>query len=478
MIFSIARKEFRDAWRDGRFRVAAVVVLALLGVSIYLAYQQVDRIQHEREEAAHNERHAWLEQGQKNSHSAAHYGVYVFKPVAPLGIFDRGLEPFLGTSLFLEAHKQNAATGLPAQDATAMRRFGELTAATAMQMLAPLVIVLLTFGALSGERQSGTLRQLLSLGVTPRQVVFGKAVGLGAALLVLFVPVLVVGGIALSKLSGSEAWGGGSWDGGWSRFVWIGVAYSLYLLAVLAISLTVSAISSTPRTALAILLGLWAVNTLLAPRLASDYARAQEPTPSLAEFEADRDEELTKKGLYGHHPHGEWVTKLRDETVAEFPDRRKAQAVFQGRLMLALEERQAAVWGKHSANLWDKMEAQDRNVTWAGFASPLLGLRSASMILSGTDFSHHRHFMEEAERHRLKFVHVLNQYMIDNPDKAAGHGAVAGKELWEKLPQFQYEPPSNDDALSAATSGLTVLGFWAIAACVLLVLAAPRLKPM
>ena len=34
-------------------------------------------------------------------------------------------------SIFLEAHKQNAATGLPAQDATAMRRFGELTAADA-----------------------------------------------------------------------------------------------------------------------------------------------------------------------------------------------------------------------------------------------------------------------------------------------------------------------------------------------------------
>lgn len=473
MIASIALKEFRDAWRDGRFRVAAVLGLSLLAVSLILAWQQVERIQNEREDAARVERNNWLDQGEKNSHSAAHYGLYVFKPLAPLAVFDRGLEPFLGTSLFLEAHEQNAATGLPAQDATAMRRFGELTAAAATQLLAPLVIILLTFGALCGERQSGTLRQLMSLGVSPRQLVFGKAIGLGAALLTLFIPGAIGGGIALAKLSG-----GGGWDGAWSRFAWLMTSYGLYLLAVLGLCLAVSAICSTPRTALAILLGLWTANTVLAPRLASDFARWAKPTPSLIEFEKARDDELAEKGLIGHHPKGDWVTELQRETSAEFPNRQQARAVYAGRLMLALEERQAEVWGRHSAELWDRLEGQDRTVAWAGLASPLLGLRSASMALAGTDFSHHRHFLEAAEQHRREFVLVLNQYLIDNPQKVRGLGANAGRDLWEQLPAFEYTPPSSTTAVKAAAPGLTVLAFWAIGAWLLVALAAPRLKPM
>ena len=43
---------------------------------------------------------------------------------------------------FLEAHKQNLFAGRPAADAPPGARFGELTAATALQILVPLVIEL------------------------------------------------------------------------------------------------------------------------------------------------------------------------------------------------------------------------------------------------------------------------------------------------------------------------------------------------
>ena len=60
MIAAIARKEFLDAWRDGRFRIAAVVVLALLGVALLMAWQQVERTRTERAAAAAMERENWL----------------------------------------------------------------------------------------------------------------------------------------------------------------------------------------------------------------------------------------------------------------------------------------------------------------------------------------------------------------------------------------------------------------------------------
>jgi hypothetical protein len=84
MIAAIARKELLEAWRDGRFCLAGVVILALLGVALLLAWQQARLARTERAAAAALERENWLNQGEKNSHAAGHYGVYAFKPPAPL----------------------------------------------------------------------------------------------------------------------------------------------------------------------------------------------------------------------------------------------------------------------------------------------------------------------------------------------------------------------------------------------------------
>ncbi|MBM3833506.1 MAG: DUF3526 domain-containing protein [Verrucomicrobia bacterium] len=471
MIASIARKEFLDAWRDGRFRWAAAVMLLLLGVALLLAWQQVERTRAERAAATAMERENWLNQGEKNSHSAGHYGVYVFKPLPPLAVFDRGIEPFVGSTVFLEAHRQNQAAFLPAQDATAMRRFGELTAATGLQLLAPLLIVLLTFGALAGERERGTLRQVLSLGVRPRDLVLGKALGLGATLALLLLPVAVFGAMALTKLPGGDA------GGGWMRLAWMGGAYALYLAAILAVCLAVSAVASTARAALATLLVCWAANAVLAPRLATDLAQRILPTPKLLDFETAM-HKAVQEGIDGHNPRNERLQAFARETLKKHGKTRIEELPFNfdGLVMLESERMANEVYDHHFGKLWGRLEAQDRVVTWTGLVAPLLGLRSASMALAGTDFTHHRHFSAAAEQHRRDFVRVLNEDMMN--DTAGGHhGGTAGRELWEKLPAFSYNPPPSAHALRAATPGLIVLGLWAAAAWVALLRVVPRLKP-
>lgn len=469
MILSIARKEFIDTWRDGRFRWAAAIVLGLLGVALLLALQQVQRARTERTAASALERENWLNQGQKNSHSAGHYGVYVFKPMPALAILDRGIEPFVGTTVFLEAHRQNQAAFLPAQDATAMRRFGELTAATGMQMLAPLLIILLTFSALAGERERGTLRQVLSLGVHPRDLLLGKALGLGAVVLMLFFPVGLFGAIALEVLPGSDA------QGRWVRFAGLSFAYVLYLAAMLAFCLAVSAIMPTSRAALATLLVFWSANAILAPRLSTDIVQRLWPTPKLAEFEGELHKAL-QEGLDGHNPRNQRLQEFAQKVLREHGKTSIEELPFnfQGLVMLESERMANEVFDHHYGKLWDRLETQDRAVTWTGLAAPLLAIRSASMALAGTDFTHHRHFSIAAESHRRDFVRVLNEDMMNS---TGGHHAVAGRELWEKLPAFHYDPPRAASALKAAKSGVMVLALWAAGAWAALLLAAPRLKP-
>ena len=87
-------------------------------------YADVSR-QHATAQAA--TRAQWLQQPKKNPHSAAHYGVYAFKPKSQLAMVDTGIDPYVGVAVWLEAHKQNEFKYRPAQDRTAVQRFGEMT---------------------------------------------------------------------------------------------------------------------------------------------------------------------------------------------------------------------------------------------------------------------------------------------------------------------------------------------------------------
>ncbi len=468
MILVIARRELVDAWRDGRLRWAAGVSLLLLAVALLLGVEQGQRTRAEREAAARLERETWLEQGEKNAHSAGHQGVYVFKPVAPLAAFERGIEPFVGTTVFLEAHRQNHAAFLPAQDATAMRRFGELTAANALQLLMPLLVVLLSFATLAGERERGTLRQTLSLGVEPRTLVLGKALGLGAVLALLLVPVVLLGALVLVRTPAAEE------SGTLARLAALTLAYGLYLAGALGLCLLVSAVSRSARSALATLLVCWAANAVLAPRLAADLVRRFQPLPELAQFQTDLQRDLAK-GLDGHAPRDARLAKFAEETMQKHGVKRLEDLPFQfqGLVMLESERLANEVHDHHFGALWERIEAQDRSVTWAGLAAPLLALRSASMALAGTDFAQHRHFAQAAEEHRRKLVQVLNEEMMRQKDPHA----PAGRDLWERLPDFAHSLRAFPEALRTAGPGLLILLLWSASIWTALLLLAPRLQP-
>ena len=79
-----------------------------------------------------------------------------------------------------------------------MQRFGELTAAAVLQLLLPLLIILLGFSTFAGERESGTLRQVLSLGVDRHDLALG----------LLLVPAVLLGAAALTAAEADSASGG------------------------------------------------------------------------------------------------------------------------------------------------------------------------------------------------------------------------------------------------------------------------------
>jgi len=468
MIATIAKKEMTEMFRDGRFRLASAVVAILLLASLAAGWKQYANLKNQHDTAQRAERTNWLGQKPKNPHQGAHYGVYAFKPKSQLSTVDTGVDPYVGVAVYLEAHKQNEFKFRPAQDAaTSIQRFGELTAAVVLQVLIPLLIILLAFSTFAGEREQGTLRQLLSLGVERTHLSMGKALGVAAALAVVIVPATLIGVFALALTSGS-----GLLAVDVARtFLMVG-AYSLYFLIFLALSLAVSAWSSSSRVALVVLLSFWIMNSLIATRAFSDLAGFLHPTPSEVEFDTTLQRDLAdtkgldakldeiKAGLFQKYG----VNKLDDLPVN-----------FRAISLQEAEEHGYTVFEKHFGNVFDRFEEQNAVYQWGGVIAPLLAVRSLSMGLAGTDFAHHRHFTTAAENYRRTIIKHMNDDIFIHPTKA-GEEYVADAELWKKVPEFQYEAPGASWALSHYKTSIALLLLWLLSGTVVVAVASRRVQ--
>lgn len=453
MIALIASKDFLERRRDGRLYWAGGVVLVLLLVALAVGFGRQQEVRAEQQVAQALDHKDWLAQDKRHPHDAAHQGTHAFKPEAALAIVDPGINPYIGGTLWLQAHRQAEVKFRPAQDATGLQRFGDLSAGWILQVLGPLLVIVLGFNAFAGEREQGILRQTLSLGVSPLQLLWGKALALAAGLAVLLAPAALVAGAAVAI--GAEP---GEAGHALLRFGALALGYALYLAIFVFLVLGVSAASSTSRVAITVLLALWIANTVIAPRVLSELARAVHPSPTKLEFtrelaaglkaESDRvwqEAFGTTKRWSSDVPLNKWGLALQIDDNASY-----------------------AVLDRYYGKLWDTYRQQQQLQELSGLALPMLAVRAWSMGMAGTDFEHHRDFITAAEQHRRVVQNLMSDDLVAKADPLGNQhfSYQAGPELWAKVPPFHYH---------ARAAGWALLRNWpsfaVLAASLLLVLA-------
>jgi ABC-2 type transport system permease protein len=453
MVLTVARKEFRGMLRDGRVLAGALVLLLLAVLALASAAARYASLADERAIAQALIAEQWQGQGDKNPHSAAHYGVYAFRPVQPLGFFDPGVLPYAGVSIWLEAHKQNFATGRPADDMTPLARFGELSLAFILQALVPLGLLLMSHAAFAGEREHGTLRQVLAAGITPAKLFLGKFIGLGAAALVLLAPLGVLSLAALA-FAGEAA--------PWAAALSLLVVYLAYFALLLVLALVVSARAASSQAALLVLLAFWACMTFVVPRVAADVGRIVAPTPTMAEFQRAVEGDIAT-GMGGDPP-AERIARRREALLRLYKVSSESELPinFQGIVFAIQDELGHAVYDKQFGLLHDAIDRQADVIEAASLLSPRMALALVSQELAGTSLVHQRQFERGAERFRRELMDVLNRDITLN--SRAGQGDYrAGPELWRSTGEYRYVPEPLRLSWARCAAPLTVLALWGIA---------------
>lgn len=290
----IARHFIRTVWKGRVIIPIYIVWLALVLYAVTTGYATYTKQNQIRKDYQAKARQSWEANPDKHPHRMAHFGSFAFRIKHPLSMFDNGMESYTGNAVFLEAHKQNTANYSEASFSTGLLRFGEISLAMLLQTVLPLILFFLGFNAVAQQRENATLKILVSQGAGFRQIIWGNSIGLFAVGIAFLLPVLFSTIIMVAVQSNGEA-------GSVIRLAVISVSVIVFIWIISVLAIGVSAISSTGRTALLSLLGIWLMLAIVLPKTFQAIGSYIYPAPGKIQFQAAVEEDILQQGD-SHNP--------------------------------------------------------------------------------------------------------------------------------------------------------------------------------
>ena len=466
MFTLIVRKELQDLACSVRFAVTFGLVSLLVLLAFYLGAQH-HLESRDRYQAALAESQRQLE-GQ-NDWSGVEPAIFL--PPRPLAALVAGVDNDIGRTVDVGRGGLRAEGSRYGEEPLlALWRFLDLE--FVFQVVLSLFAILFAFDAVSGEKERGTLRLALSSAVPRDTYILGKLTGTLLGLIVpLLVPMLM--GCLLLGAMGVEM----SADD-WLRLALVLAAGLLFVGAVIALSILVSACTHRSSTSFLILLVLWIGAVLILPRASvlvaaravdvpsADEAMSQRARLSRQLWREDRraiqsfmDQRMT--GLEGNGD----AAEASAEQIAQV---RRLQAEINEFLDQRHEERKRRI-----ALLDARLEEESRNLRQRqqdlafGLArlSPAAALSLASTSLAGTSLALPRHFLEQARAYR----EVFDRFRKSKGSVSGGIRVMvraAGEQPEEtaidpsEMPVFEYRPPPVASLLREAVFDLGLLALY------------------
>lgn len=466
MMLRLLRLELELLLTDRRVRWIAAALFALMAVTFSISLQEAVRTSSEATRTSALERQRWLDQDPKNPHSAAHYGIWAFKPASPLATLEPGIEPYVGRMIRIEAHRYNDALYRAAQDRSPLARGGSTTVADILQLIVPLAAILLSFAAFAADRERGTLRMALGNGVDPSRLLLARFGALAVVTaLIIGIPSVLLGSIAIARL------GAGEWDA-WSRLSAWTLTQVVYALFFLLLGLLASLVAKSSRAALTACLLSWVVLCILAPRIAAAMIERVAPTPLYSETRARIEEQIK---LYNR---ADLHQQRQQAILAQYgvTDSKDLPIDLRGALMHDREQHDYAVFDRELGAFFARLAQQDTLQGLAGVLSPMIAAQAASAGLAGSDFRRHNDFLQGAENYRRVLSDTMNLDLVAHPTQG-GQAYLARREVWEKVPPFVYEPAPFRQSLYETATPLALLALWLVLTGFVTALAAKRIKP-
>lgn len=458
-IMHVFSHEINTKKRSAGLKTLFVIMQVLLLVSLLTGWSQYERTSVMQQQTQALVEQQWAEQPDRHPHRVAHFGHFTFRPPGALSFFDVGVSNFLGNSIFIEAHRQNSANFANDYDAATLLRFSELSVANILLVIWPLLLIAFAFNTVSAERQFGTLRQLLAIGVSLRHVIIGKGLGYLALTLAflspIFIATLILIGVSSIELTADVL----------LRVGLLAILYLLYCVFWIVVVLLISSIVKEPKHVLASLISCWFVLTILMPRMVADYAATADPILKRNDLELAVKLE-TKKVGDSHNPNDPHFNSFKEGVLKEYGVNTVEELPinYRGLVMAEGERISAEIFANFYQQEQDKLKRQQARISAFYWINPYMLARDLSMALARSDAWHFYDFELQSEAHRYARTQKLNEIHTNHIELAHDRDQKASSEFWQDFDKFEYQAPNLAQSLAPFSQ------IWPVLALLLVVL--------
>jgi ABC-type transport system involved in multi-copper enzyme maturation permease subunit len=476
MIRVIARKELLDQVSSPKFVFLFAVSAILIVFSLYTgsaAYVGAREEHNSTETLARRE----LENRQ-DYNELSQFGVKVSRPPSPLSAVAGGVSSALGRSARVRPGQQPEIAPPPVADTPVIAVLGELDLSVVTRVFLSLFVLLLTYDAVAGEKERGTLKAVLANPVPRAQLLMGKALGLFSVFLAAAAIPAIIGALVMTVGFGIELSGGD-----WARLIAIGLVGVLYLLALFSTGLFVSTATTRSSVAFLVLLLILVGFVEVIPKASPMLARQFRPAPSFAELQSERDRLQRENqqgmframqgafGLFAAIPPG-------DDGARDVIQARVDSIIGRARDSLQRETREQTA--RLEENYRNRQDAMTGLALTFSRASPAAAMSHATEVLAGTDFDLHKRWRDELITYRGGLEEWLKSKGVEFGSgmrfavRIGGAGGGGGGATFRvgsggsdearldlaTMPAYTPRAESLGVALGRAAPDLVILGLW------------------
>lgn len=378
MIWIITARETLDHLMSLKFLFGTVLCLALVVISTVVSLQDYQRRMEEYDSAI-------AEFNQKPE---------IFQPKICrkpelLSIFVQGFEKRFGNVVSISSSGtvpvQAGGFMGTSESAQFSAEFASIDFLFVVRVILSLLAIFLSYDAISGEYERGTLRLTLSRPVARSSVILGKII---AGVISLFIPLIMsfIIGILIIQLIGGIVFSSEDW----LRVSLIFVVTVLCIMAFYMIGLVVSSRTRQAATSLLILLLIWIIGVFLIPGITTaitDRYRQMMPNPA-------KDISAMEGDFYNR--------QSKDPTPDYYQDR-DVYARWRVKWEELEDEKNRSIWNLQSQYL-NRLFFQADLVRWICRLSPSESCAYAAEAMARTDIEAYKSFMDYVrgyhQRHR------------------------------------------------------------------------------
>jgi ABC-2 type transport system permease protein len=328
-------------------------------------------------------------------------GRYAILPPSPLAALSIGQSDLLPSYFRMSTDSREVVLSAAELENPQTLLTGRFDLSFVIIYLYPLLILVLSYNLLSGEKEQGTLTlalsQPVSLGILVRAKVFLRALLIVGFAMAVCVAGLIVANVPLTFLGT-----------GLRLALWTAVvgAYGAFWFAIAVLASTLGKPSATNAMGLA---GVWLVLVVLAPATINLAVTTVYPVPSrvhmiqavrTASDDAAADGSRLLAKYYEDHP--ELATDETEKAMTDF-------ALIRVAVNDEVERRVRPVVERYDRQL----AAQQGSVDWLRYLSPAIVAQDTLNDLAGTGTARHRHFLALVDAYhrewRAYFVPLIFQ---------------------------------------------------------------------